>query len=149
MSFLTNSPHIVRRVKGSNSREDLDSEICEGLRQVGDVGHTSAMMHLASGAQAPLDLTPQILKRRSRKSENGQLVQELNSIREGKYWDDAKGRWDPVLVRKAREKEMQYVKKHAVYEKSHHEPVLEGDRRSILSRQAGRTRTRERPSVRT
>ena len=45
-------------------------------------------------------------------------MQELNSIREGKYWDDAKGGWlDPVLVRKAREEEMQYVKKHAVYEK--------------------------------
>ena len=82
MSFLTNSPHIVRRVKGSNSREDLDSEICEGLRQqVGDVGHTSAMMHLASGTQgSPVDLTPQILKRRSRQSEGGQIVQELNSI---------------------------------------------------------------------
>ena len=45
-------------------------------------------------------------------------MQELNSIREGKYWDDAKGGWlDPILVRKAREEEMQYVKKHAVYEK--------------------------------
>ena len=45
-------------------------------------------------------------------------MQELNSIREGKYWEDAKGGWlDPVLVRKAREEEMQYVKKHAVYEK--------------------------------
>ena len=45
-------------------------------------------------------------------------MQELNSIREGKYWDDAKGGWlDPVLVRKAREEEMQHVKKHAVYEK--------------------------------
>ena len=45
-------------------------------------------------------------------------MQELNSIREGKYWDDAKGGWlDPVLVRKAREEEMQYVKKHVVYEK--------------------------------
>ena len=29
-------------------------------------------------------------------------------MREGKYWDDAKGGWlDPVLVRKAREEEMQ------------------------------------------
>ena len=44
-------------------------------------------------------------------------MQELNSIREGKYWDDVKGGWlDPILVRKAREEEMQYVKKHAVYE---------------------------------
>ena len=63
-------------------------------------------------------LPPQILKKRSRRSEGGQIVQELNSICEGKYWDDAKGGWlDPVLVRKAREEEMQYVKKHAVYEK--------------------------------
>ena len=38
-------------------------------------------------------------------------------IREGKYWDDAKGGWlDPVLIRQAREVETQYVKKHAVYE---------------------------------
>ena len=34
---------------------------------------------------------------------------------------------DPVLVRKAREGEMRYVKKHAVREKVHHEPVLERD----------------------
>ena len=52
------------------------------------------MMHLPSGTQArPVDLTPQILKKRSRRSEGGQIVQELNSIREGKYWDDAKGGW--------------------------------------------------------
>ena len=120
MSFLTNSPHIARRVEGSKRREDLDSEICEGLRQqVDDAGDTSSTMHIASGTQVrPFDLTPQILKKRSRRSEGGQIVQELNSIREGKYWDDAKGGWlDPVLVRKAREEEMQYVKKHAVYEK--------------------------------
>ena len=107
MSFLTNSPHIARRVEG-------------GLRQeVGDAGHTSAMMHLPSGTQArPVDLTLQILKRRRRKSEGGQIVQELNSVREGKYRDDAKGGWlDPILVRKAREEEMQHVKKHVVYEK--------------------------------
>ena len=59
VSFLTNSSHIVRRVEGSKRREDLDSEICEGLRQrVGDVGHTSAMMHMTSGTQVrPFDLT--------------------------------------------------------------------------------------------
>ena len=28
VSFLTNSPHIARRVEGSKRREDLDSEIC-------------------------------------------------------------------------------------------------------------------------
>ena len=39
VSFLTNSPHIARRVEGSKRREDLDSEICEGLRQqVDDAG---------------------------------------------------------------------------------------------------------------
>ena len=120
MSFLTNSPHFARRVEESKRREDLDSKVCEGLRQqVGDEGHTSATMHMASGTQArPFDLTPQILKIRSRKSEGGQIAQVLNSIREGKYWDDVKGGWlDPVLLGKAREEEMQYVKKHAVYEK--------------------------------
>ena len=120
VSFLTNSSHIARKVEGSKLREDLDSEICEGRRQqVGDEGHTSAMVHMASGTQVrPFDLTLQILKRRSRRSEGGQIVQELNSIREGKYWDDAKGVWlDPILVRKAREEEVQYVKKHEVYEK--------------------------------
>ena len=45
-------------------------------------------------------------------------MQELNSIREGKYWDDVKGGWlDPVLIRKASEEKMQYVKNHAVSEK--------------------------------
>ena len=120
VSFLTNSPHIARRVEGSKSRENLDSLICEGLRQqVDDAGRSSAMMHLPSGTQAkPVDLTHHILKKRSRRSEGGQIVQELNSIREGKYWDDAKGGWlDPVLVRTAREEEMQYVKNHGVYEK--------------------------------
>ena len=119
MSFLTNSPHIARRVEGSERRENLDSEICEGLRQqVGNVGHTSDMIHLASGTPVrPLDLTPQILKRCSRKSEGGQIVQEPNSIREGKCRDDVKEGWlDPLLVRKAGEEEMQHVKKHAVYE---------------------------------
>ena len=84
MSFLTNSPHIARRVEGSERRENVDSEICEGLRQqVGDVGRTSAMMHLASGAEAC-----------SRRSEGRQIVQELNSMGEGKYWDDVKGEDD-------------------------------------------------------
>ena len=130
LSFFTNSPHIARRVERSKRGEDLDSQICEGLRQqVGDAGHASAMIHVASGTQVrSFDLTLQILKRRSRRSEGGQILQELNSIREGKYWDDAKRGWlDPILVRKAREEEMQYVKKHAVCEKVHHEPVLEGD----------------------
>ena len=120
VSFLRINPHIARRVEGSKCREDLDSKVCEGLRQqVGDEGHTSATMHMASGTQArPFDVIPQILKGRSRRSEGGQIVQELNSIREGKFWDDVKGGWlDPVLIGKAREEEMQYVKKHAVYEK--------------------------------
>ena len=44
--------------KDPNVEEDLDSEIRECLRQqVGDVGHTSAMMHVASGTQVrPLRL---------------------------------------------------------------------------------------------
>ena len=77
---------LPKRVEGSKRREDLDSEICEGLRQqVGDVGHTSAMMQLASGTQArPFNLNQQMLKRRSRSSEGGQIVRELKSIREGK-----------------------------------------------------------------
>ena len=108
VSFLTNSPQVARKVEGTNRRENLDSEICEGLRQqVDDADRASSTMHTASGTQVrPFDLTPQILKKRSRRSEGGQIVQELNSIREGKYWDDAKRGWlDPVLVRKAREEE--------------------------------------------
>ena len=63
VNFFTNSPHVARRVEGSKCRDDLDSEIWEDLRlQVGDVGHTPAMMHLTSGTQASaVDLTPQIL----------------------------------------------------------------------------------------
>ena len=120
VSFLTNCPHIARKVEGTNRRENLDSEIRQGLRQqIGDADYASSTMHIASGTQVrPFDLTPQILKKCSRRSEVGHILQELNPIREGKYWDDAKGGWlDPVLVRKAREEEMQYVKKHAVYEK--------------------------------
>ena len=50
---------------------------------------------------------------------------ELNSIREGKFWDDVKGGWlDPVLIGKAREEDMQYVKKHPVYEKV---PISQAD----------------------
>ena len=38
-SLLTNSPHIARKVEGTNRRENLDYEICEGLRQkVGEAG---------------------------------------------------------------------------------------------------------------
>ena len=128
VSFLTNSPHIARRVEGPKRREDLDSEICEGLRQqVGGVGHTSATMHMTSGT-----LDPQILKRRSRRSEGGQIVQELNSIREGKYWGDAKGGW--LATRCVRTSPR----------------ASAGKRRGRTpSRQAWRTRTRELPSVRT
>ena len=112
VSFLTNSPQIATRVEGSKRRKNLDSETCEGLRQqVGDAGHTSSMMHLATGTQASsVVFAPQILNRPSRRSEGGQIVQVLNSIRDGKYWDDVKGRWlDPILVWKARKEEMQYV----------------------------------------
>ena len=37
----------------------------------------------------------------------GLIVQELNSIQDGKSWDDARGGWpDPVLVCMARLEEM-------------------------------------------
>ena len=123
VSFFMNSPHIARKVEGTTRRQ-------KGLRQqFGDAGHASSTMHIASETKVkPFDLTPQILKKRSRRSEGGQILQELNSILEGKYWDDAKGGWlDPVLVRQAREEEMQCEKKHAVYEKVPREPVLERD----------------------
>ena len=133
MSFLTDSPHITRRMEGSKRREDPDSEVCDGLRQqVGDAGQTSAMMHLASGTQArPLDLTHQILKRRSRRSEGGQIVhivQELPSVRKGQFWDNVKGGWlDPVLIREAREGEVAARKGARGVCKGLREPVLEGD----------------------
>ena len=69
-----------------------------------------------------------MLKRRSRRSEGGQTAQELNSIREGKYWDDVKGGWwDLVPIRKAREEDMQHVKRHAVCMEGLHEPAPEED----------------------
>ena len=120
VSFLTNRPRIARKVESTNRHENLDSQLREGLwQQAVDADHGSSTMHTASRTQVkPLDLTPQILKKRSRRSEGGQIVQELNSSREGKYRDDAKGGWlDPVLVRKAREEETQYVKNHLVYER--------------------------------
>ena len=113
--------------------------------------HASSTKHIASGIHVrPFDLTPQTLKKRSQRSEGGQIVQELNSIQEGKYWDDADGGWlDPVLVRKAREEEIQYVKKHAVHEKSPGASAAKRRGRSP-SRQAGRTNkgTSECPNVR-
>ena len=46
VSFLTNSPHIARKVEGTNRLENLDPEICEGLRQqAGDADHASSTMH--------------------------------------------------------------------------------------------------------
>ena len=108
VSFLTNSPLIARKVEGTNRRENLDSEICEGLRQ--QIGDADAHSKWNASQTLRLD-TPN--------TEDAQIVQELNSIREGKYWDDAKGGWlDPVLVRKACEEELQFVKKHAVNEKA-------------------------------
>ena len=151
VSFLTNSPHIARKVEGSKSREDLDSEICEGVRQqVGDVGHTSAIMHMASGTQVrPFDLTPQILKRRSRRSEGGQILQKLNSIREGTYWDDVKGGWlDQDWIPKTREEEMQYVKKHVVFEKVPMTQCWKETGKNSLKTGWADTE-KERPSVRT
>ena len=84
VSFLTNSPHNAIKVEGTNRRENLDSEIREDLwQQVGDADHAPSTVHTASRTQVrPFDLTPQILKKRSRRSEVGQIVQELNSIRE-------------------------------------------------------------------
>ena len=60
VSFLTNSPHnIARKVEGTNRRENLDSEIWEGLRQQVDDADTASGTHVR-----PFDLTPQILKDR-------------------------------------------------------------------------------------
>ena len=59
-----------------------------------------------------------MLKKRSQRSTGGQIVQELKSIRDSRYCFDVRGGWlDPVLVCKADMEEMQYVEKHAVYEK--------------------------------
>ena len=59
-AFLTTSEHMASRVEGSKRRENLDSEICEGLRQqVSDVDHAVLLMHLANEARTgPIDLTP-------------------------------------------------------------------------------------------
>ena len=146
--FLTCSPHLARRVEGSKRRENLGSEICEGRpQQVGDVGHTSAVILLVSETQASsVDLTPHTLKRRSRRSESGQIVQVVNSIRQARYWDGVKGGWlDPGLVRKAREEDMLYVKKDAVHEKV---PMSQCWKKTEKNSIKTGTRTRERPSVR-
>ena len=94
VTFLTNSPHIAMEVEGTDRRRNLNSEICEGLRQqVGDADHASSTMRVGSGTQVrPFDLTLQILKSAVGGVKVDRFVQELNSIREGKYWDDAKRR---------------------------------------------------------
>ena len=107
-------------VEGSIRREILDSEICEGLRQqVSDVEHEVVMMYLANEARtSSIDMTPQVMKKHSRRTTSGQIVQELTSNRDGKYWDDVRGgSLDTVLVREARVEEMQRAEKHAVHEK--------------------------------
>ena len=60
VSFLTNSPHIARKVEGSIRRENPGSDICKGLRQqFGDAGDASSTMYIARGTQVrPFDLTP-------------------------------------------------------------------------------------------
>ena len=115
MSELLHEQHTYCQKGGSNRREN---EICEGLRQqVGDAGHASSTMHIRHDALAEWN-TSQALRLdppNTERSEGGQIGQELSSIREGKYWDDAKGGWlDPILVRKAREEEMQYAEARGV-----------------------------------
>ena len=63
--------------------------------------------------------------------------------------EDVAGGWlDLVLIRKAREEEMQHVMKHAVYEKVPMSQCWKETGKNP-TRQTGWTRTRERPSVRT
>ena len=70
-SFFTNSPRIASRVEGPKRRENLDSEVCEGLRkQASDTDHRAVLMHLANEARiSPIDLTPQVLTKHSRRTE--------------------------------------------------------------------------------
>ena len=56
------------------------------------------------------------------------MEQELNSMREGKCWDDVKGGGlDPVLIRKAREEEDAVREEARGVRKGAHESVVEGD----------------------
>ena len=90
----------IQTSRGSGFR-DLRRSSATSWRRRAHICHNA---HGLCEQARPFDLTPQMLKRRSRRSEGGQIAQELNSTREGKYWDDVKGG-------KAREEEMQYVKK--------------------------------------
>ena len=58
-SYLTDSPHIARRVLRSQSREDLHSKVSEGLREPArDVDHHADLLHAGSrGRISPIDLT--------------------------------------------------------------------------------------------
>ena len=61
---------------------------------------------------------------RNGKSVNGLIHEEaltdaLLSFVNGGYWGDARGGWlDPVLVQTARKEEMDYVRRHKVYERA-------------------------------
>ena len=75
-------------------RENLHSKICEGLRaHVRDVSHQADWIHLRNEVTThPIDLTSEVLKTRTRRCGGGLIVREVNSNRDGKYWDDAKRR---------------------------------------------------------
>ena len=93
--------------------------VLRSVRIFGDAGHASSTMHIASGTQVrPFDLTPQILKKRSRRSEGGQIVQELNSVREESTATMPKeDGWIPSWFERRVKRRCSTTKKHAVYEK--------------------------------
>ena len=66
----------------------------------------------------PSDLSAMIVNKRSRRSMGGKACADLFSLRQGSYWDDAKGGWLPAdLGAEGRALEMEYVRKHGVYER--------------------------------
>ena len=75
----------------ANVELHLDSDNCDGLSQkASDVDHAAALMHVANGAHLRLDCPINWSKDAADGGEGGQITQELNSICDGKHWDEAK-----------------------------------------------------------
>ena len=101
----------TKRMRRSALRE-MDAEIS----QLGRLVH--AEMEETYMEECAADLTPQLVTRTSRRSPGGKACQDLLSFQGGGYWDDAKGGWlDPKMVLAGRREEMQYVRRHQVYQR--------------------------------
>ena len=78
-SFFSSSPHFAGGCKDPDAERISTPKSVRVFAQVRDVDHQAEWTHL----EHTIDLTSQVLKERSRRSEGGVIVQELNAIQDG------------------------------------------------------------------